>query len=235
MKSAILMFRRLVTLMFIFLSGALTYSQAPTSAAHPQASTGDINISAEMDKLVHVKRVKVGAPLTAHLTASTTLADGTELPKGSKLVGTVTEVKVKADKQGPSKLGLLFTGVVAKNGSEIPLRAALVSVAPHFYQGQADLLTAGNPQSSGGRMVSGTGANTLNTTTNEGEALSRGLGARAPTEKVGEGQLKPGVSYLPDVTMVAYSAAAPGTVLESAQGSVYVDSGSRLLVLVLPR
>jgi hypothetical protein len=83
-------------------------------------------------------------------------------------------------------------------------------------------------------MQAGTGANTLNTTTNEGEALSRGLGARAPASKtnVGESQMLPGKSYLPDVVMLSYSAASPGTILESKTGSVYVDAGSRLLLLV---
>jgi hypothetical protein len=227
-------FRLLKTSAVILLMSLLASGQAPPKAA-PAASPGDISISAEMDKLIHVKRVNVGDPVTAHLTAPTKLPDGTELPKGSKLVGSVTEVKMKADKQGPSKLGLLFTGVVAKNGTEIPIKGALVSVAPHYRQGEADLLAAGNPQSSGGRMLGGTGANTLNNATNEGEALSRGLGARAPTRTVGEGQMKPGVSYLPDVTMVAYSAASPGTVLESSAGSVYVDAGCRLLVLMVPR
>jgi hypothetical protein len=42
----------------------------------------------------------------------------------------------------------------------------------------------------------------------------------------------PGKSYLPDVVMLSYSPSAPGTILESKSGSVYVDGGSRLLLLV---
>lgn len=184
---------------------------------------------------MHVNRVKVGDVVTAHLAAAVTLPNGTQLPKGSKLIGQITDVKVKADKEGPSKLGLLFTRVVTKGGTEIAIQAAVVSVAPHFSGGEADLLTAGNPYSTGGRMAGGSGSNTLNNTTNEGEALSRGLGARAPTTNVSEGQMKPGISYLPDVTMASYSTASPGTILVSTAGSVYVDAGSRLLVLVTPR
>jgi hypothetical protein len=209
--------------------------QAPQKAEAKATAPTSTSVTAEMDKLIHVKRVKVGDTLTAHLTAPATLPDGTELPKGSKLSGKITDVKVKADKEGPSKLGLLFTGVSTKNGTQIAIQAAVVSVAPHYQPGEADLLAAGNPYSSGGRMVGGTGANTLNNTSNEGEALSRGLGARAPTTNVSEGQMKPGISYLPDVTMASYSTASPGTILVSTAGSVYVDAGSRLLVLVMPR
>ncbi len=214
-----------------FASGQAPPQKAPATVTTP-AST---SVTAELDKLVHVKRVKVGDVVTAHLAAAVTLPNGTQLPKGSKLIGKITDVKVKADKEGPSKLGLLFTSVVTKGGTEIAIQAAVVSVAPHFSGGEADLLTAGNPYSTGGRMAGGSGSNTLNNTTNEGEALSRGLGARAPTTNVSEGQMKPGISYLPDVTMASYSTASPGTILVSTAGSVYVDAGSRLLVLVTPR
>jgi hypothetical protein len=226
--------RLFVALAVVVLSSSLTSGQMPQKTAAAATAPASTSVTAELDKLVHVKRAKVGDIVTAHLTVPATLPDGTELPKGSKLSGTITDIKVKADKEGPSKLGLLFTSVATKNGQEIAIQAAVVSVAPHYRPGEADLLTAGNPYSSGGRMAGGTGSNTLNNTTNEGEALSRGLGARAPSTNVGEGQMKPGVSYLPDVTMASYSTASPGTILVSTAGSVYVDSGSRLLVLLMP-
>jgi hypothetical protein len=205
----------------------------------PQASSSpaphfDNRVFAQFDKLVHVKRVKPGDVVTAHLTAPAALRDGTELPKGSKLVGRITDLKVKANKEGPSKLGLLFTSVVLKDGQEIPVQMALVTVAPHSRQNDVDLLAAGNPFSGGNRMQAGTGANTLNNASSEGEALSRGLGARAPASKtnVSAAEMLPGKSYLPDVVMVSYSASSPGTILESTRGSVYVDSGSQLLLLM---
>jgi hypothetical protein len=235
MKQGIRAVRLLRVLAAILLAGALASGQEGQKADPAASPPASLSVTAELDKLVHVKRVKVGDVVTAHLTAPLRLADGTEIPKGSKLGGTVTDLKVKADKDGPSKLGLLFTKIAAKNGTEIAIKAAVVSVAPHYRPGEADLLTAGNPYSSGGRMAGGTGSNTLNNTTNEGEALSRGLGARAPTANVGEGQMKPGISYLPEVTMTSYSAASPGTILVSTAGSLYIDAGSRLLVLVTAR
>ena len=117
------------------LSGAAAVCQTPGPTAAPPATTPaatqfDNRIFAEFDKLVHVKRVKVGDTVTAHLTAPAKMRDGTELPKGSKLVGTITEIKVKPDNEGPSKLGLVFTKVVPKNGAELPVQVALVTVAP---------------------------------------------------------------------------------------------------------
>ena len=109
----------------------------------------------------------------------------------------------------------------------------LVTVAPHLEQNDVDLLAAGNPFSGQNRMQAGTATNTLNGTSNEGEALSRGLGARAPAShgNLAAGQLQPGKSYLPDVVMVSYSTMSPGTVLESKNGSVFLDAGVQLLLL----
>ena len=230
-------FSQHVLIVLLICAAASSQVAAPPQAATPPAPSTrqfDNRIFAEFDKLVHVKRVKTGDAVTAHLTAPAKLRDGTELPKGSILSGTITDLKLKADKNGPSKMGLLFTSVVLKSGKAIPLHIALVAVAPHSYQGEADLLSAGNPFSGGNRMQAGTGANTLNNTSNEGEALSRGLGARAPASKtnVGEAQMLPGKSYLPDVVLLSYSASTPGTILESKSGSVYVDAGCRLLLLM---
>jgi hypothetical protein len=214
---------------------AATPAAPPTAAqsAPAAAPAFDNRIFAETDKLLHVSRVKVGDTVTAHLTAPAKLRNGTELPKGSKVVGTITEIKVKADKEGPSKLGLLFTKVVPKNGSEIPIQIALVTVAPHTQQNSVDSLTAGNPFSGADRLHAGNGAAELNNKTTEGEPLSRGLGARAPAARanVGENDLQPGKSYLPNIVLASYSMDNPGTILESKSGSVYVDSGVRILLL----
>ena len=209
---------------------AVAQSKAPPAAATPQA---DNRILAQLDKLTHAKRVKSGDEVTAHLVAPAKLPNGRELPKGTKLLGTITDVKAKADKEGPSKMGLLFTTVAPKDGKEMTVSMVLVTVAPHLQQNDVDLLAAGNPFSGQDRMQAGTASNTLNSTSNEGGALSRGLGARVPAShgNVATGQLQPGKSYLPDVAMVSYSTMSPGTVLESKNGSVYLDAGVQLLLL----
>lgn len=233
---------RFVVAVVTILLCATAFGQAPAPAATPQsagpagaqaAAQFDNRVFAEFDKLIHVKRVKVGDAVTAHLTAPAKMRDGTELPKGSKLEGTITEVKVKSDNEGPSKLGLLFTKIAVKNGAEVPIQLALVTVAPHTQQNSIDTLSGGNPMSSTNRVAAGSTNATLNQKTTEGEALSRGLGARAPASKtnVEETALEPGKSYLPDVTLVSYSMGSPGTILESKAGSVYIDSGVRMLLL----
>jgi len=216
----------------VVLVNVIGLGQSPAPST-PSTQQSDNRIFAELDHLTHAKRVKTGDRVTAHLLAPTRLPDATELPKGTKLVGTITDVKAKADKEGPSKMGLLFTTLAPKNGKETTISMVLVAVAPHTEQNDVDLLSAGNPFSGGNRMQAGSATNTLNTTTNEGEALSRGLGARAPVshDSVASTRLQPGKSYVPDVVMVSYSTLSPGTVLESKNGSVYLDAGVRLVLL----
>jgi hypothetical protein len=216
----------------VLLVAAVAFGQSNAPAA-PSTQQANNRIFAELDHLTHAKRVKSGDTVTAHLLAPAKLPDGTELPKGTKLVGTITDLKAKADKEGPSKMGLLFTTVAPKNGKETTVSMVLITVAPHTQQNDVDLLSAGNPFSGGNRMQAGTATNTLNSTSNEGEALSRGLGARAPAshDSVASTQLQPGRSYVPDVVMVSYSTMSPGTILESTNGSVYLDAGVRLLLL----
>src|SRR3974377_1104798 len=180
--------------------GALGQAAAPPPAAAAQNAGSQQfanRVFAEFDKLVHAKRVKVGDSVTAHLTAPAKMRDGTELPKGSKLVGSITELKVKADSEGPSKLALLFNKVVTKDGKEVPVQLALVTVAPHTQQNSVDSLTAGNPMSSTNRGAARTTNATLNQRTTEGEALRRGLGARAPASETNgrENARRPGQCY----------------------------------------
>src|SRR5271169_2668732 len=76
-------------------------AQSQAAATAPPQSP---EIHAVLEKIVHPKRLNVGDAITARVTEPTRLKDGTELPKGTHIVGKVTVIKLKADKEGPSKL-----------------------------------------------------------------------------------------------------------------------------------
>ena len=96
-------------------------AQAQPAAAAPPASP---EIHAVLEKIVHPKKVKVGDEVVARTTEPTKLKDGTELPKGTHIIGKVTDVKMKADKEGPSKLGLMFDKAQLKDGKTVPVAMA---------------------------------------------------------------------------------------------------------------
>lgn len=224
--------RALLFLVTLVVAGGLCVPHAIAQAAQQPAPTAQASpeIHAVLEKMVHVKKAKVGDTVTARVTETVKLKDGTEITKGSKLVGKVTEVKAKADKEGPAKLGLLFDKAQLKDGKEVPVTMALVSVAPHWEPGGVDPVAAENKMASAGRigMMSDTQGATSNT---GGDMLTKGLGVRGGSGNREPNAMQPGVSYLDDISIATYAMGTPGTVLESKKGTFYVDSGSRLLLM----
>jgi hypothetical protein len=196
----------------------------------PSAQASSPEIHAVLDKIVHPKKAKVGDEVVARTTDATKLKDGTDLPKGTHIIGKVTELKMKADKEGPSKLGLLFDKAQLKDGKEIPITMALVSVAPRWEQGGVDPVAAENTGSSAGRIGQMSQQQGRSESGPGNDTLSKGLGIRGSSAAT-ENAMRPGVSYIPDMTIASYSMAEPGTIVQSTKTTVFLDSGSRLLLL----
>ena len=198
--------------------------------AAPAAEASSPEIHAVLEKIVHPKKAKVGDEVVARMTAATKLKDGTDLPKGTHIIGKVTEVKMKADKEGPSKLGLLFDKAQLKDGKEIPITMALVSVAPRWEQGGVDPVAAENTGSSAGRVGQMSQQQGRSEGSPGNDTLSKGLGIRGSSTAT-DNAMRPGLSYIPDMTIASYSMGEPGTVVQSTKTTVFLDSGSRLLLL----
>jgi len=222
----------LLTALFLIAAAGLVVTQ--TSAAQTQAAAtapaASPEIHAVLEKIVHPKKVKVGDEVVARLTEPTKLKDGTELAKGTHILGKVTDIKMKADKEGPSKLGLLFDKAQLKDGKEIPLTMALVSVAPRWEPGGVDPVAAENGAASAGRVTQMSQAAGRSDASGSSDTLSKGLGIRGATSVAPEA-MRPGVCYVQDMTIASYSMGEPGTILQSTKTTVYLDSGSRLLLL----
>ncbi|MCU1223103.1 MAG: hypothetical protein JWQ42_1196 [Edaphobacter sp.] len=87
-----------------------------------------VNVSAELTKRIDTKNAKVGDEVNAKTTSTANLADGTNLPKGTKLVGKVTDVRAKSSADKTSHLAFALDRAVLRDGREIPVRAVLTSV-----------------------------------------------------------------------------------------------------------
>jgi len=87
------------------------------------------------------KKLQPGATFTARLNTKVHLANGTELPAGTVLQGTVTSDDMNL--QGTSKLALQFTTAQLKGGQSVPIKAAIVGLYSNdgvddAYNGWAD-------------------------------------------------------------------------------------------------
>lgn len=87
-------------------------------------------VTAELTTRIDTRSAKVGDPVTAQTTEKTRLQDGTEIPRGAKLIGVITDVTAEKDGNGMSMLGLKFQQIVIKHDPPIAIRGGLLAVAP---------------------------------------------------------------------------------------------------------
>ena len=87
-------------------------------------------VIAELTSKLDTKTAKVGDSVTAETTAKGKLPDGTQIPRGAKLIGVVTDVTTEKAGNGMSMLGLKFQQVVVKHDPPIAIHGGLLAVAP---------------------------------------------------------------------------------------------------------
>ena len=112
-------------------------AQASGSASAASAQNGQTNaslgsgaaINAELTAPVDSKKAKAGDSVAAR-TIEAAKSDGkTVIPKGSKLVGHVTQASARAKGDSESALGIVFDKAILKNGEEVPLNVAIQALA----------------------------------------------------------------------------------------------------------
>jgi hypothetical protein len=111
---------------------------AKTSETNPAGSDADstaaasvaaqmVPAAAVLDRGLDAKKTQAGQQFRATLTGTVHLKDGTELPHGTVLVGTIAADKMDG---GGLTLALKFTQAELKGGKTIPIAATIVGIAP---------------------------------------------------------------------------------------------------------
>src|SRR5260370_3791117 len=85
--------------------------------------------NAALTSPIDSKKCKPGDPVNAHSTEAVKSEGKTVIPKGSKLVGHVTQASARGKGESESSLGIVFDEAILKNGQEIPLNAAIQAIA----------------------------------------------------------------------------------------------------------
>jgi hypothetical protein len=70
-----------------------------------------------------------GQAVAVKLDATVTTADGVKLPRGTELIGKVSEVK-PSQSGGPASVSVVFTTAQVKGGKQIPVKATLLAAYP---------------------------------------------------------------------------------------------------------
>jgi hypothetical protein len=86
-------------------------------------------IPATLNKPVDARKAKPGDEVAARTTQDVRSESGVVIPRGSRLVGHVTQADAKAKGDTESSLGIVFDRAVLRNGRQVPLNASIRAVA----------------------------------------------------------------------------------------------------------
>jgi hypothetical protein len=106
-----------------------------SSSASTQNGQGNASLAsgsafnATLSSPIDSKKCKPGDPVNAHSTEAVKSEGKTVIPKGSKLVGHVTQASARGKGESESSLGIVFDKAILKNGEEIPLNAGIQAIA----------------------------------------------------------------------------------------------------------
>lgn len=111
-------------------AGASTWSSASAQNGPANASlAGGTAFNASLSKPIDSKKCKPGDTVIAQTTEAAKSEGKTVIPKGSKLVGHVTQASARANGEAQSALGIVFDKAILKNGQELPLNVAIQALA----------------------------------------------------------------------------------------------------------
>jgi hypothetical protein len=225
---------------------------APQSASGEQSGTTDV--LAELTKSVNTKKVQPGDVIKATVTQDVLIHGQVVIPRGSKLIGHITEAKVRSQNDKESLLGLIFDKVLLKDGREINFNGTVGALAPPVPM-NTDLEPVLNPPTgilrddvggpqhapSPGGSPRGTGLPSTDTpldtsasATNNAARMNRDLG-RPGADKSAAGLMSAGsrgVFGLPGLKLQTESVGGHGSVISSLTRNVVLEGGTQLLVEV---
>ena len=109
---------------------------ADSSAATSQAPAADMRpVDGKLVNKLDSKTAKTGDDVVVQTESSVKTADGTEIPKGSKVVGHVVAVHPSAGQN--SQVVLQFDRAELKDGKSMPIHTEIASVAPAIEEASA--------------------------------------------------------------------------------------------------
>jgi hypothetical protein len=144
-------------------ASAASAASAQNGQANASLASGTA-FNAALSSPIDSKKCKPGDPVNARTTEAAKSEGKTVIPKGSKLVGHVTQASARAKGESESSLGIMFDKAILKNGQEIPLNNVTIQAIASAESGAsaagADMDTMGGMGASaaGSGTASGRGA-----------------------------------------------------------------------------
>jgi len=151
-----------ISLLLLLLAIVSCYGQGSTAAAAPGAPTpiGHGAFPVHLVKTLDSSKLKEGDAVEAETGGSFKLADGTLVPKGSKLIGHVTSAKARSKGDSQSQLTIAFDKLNVANGKQLTVKGAVQAVFPPADEVDPGVPGAATAHGSGGSPVQAAAPNT---------------------------------------------------------------------------
>ena len=235
-----------------------TASQNASASTAQATDSGQIaagtTIRAEVAKSVDAKKAKQGDEVVAKTTEDVKSNGQVVIPKGSKIVGHVTEAKAREKGESESALGIAFDKALVKGGREIPLNATIQALAASQSNVAANepVMEPGAPGNSSGNMAPGRAGNggmiggaaqtagaAAGTATNAAGNVGAAAGSTVGNTTAAAGSnarlsaSSQGVAGLPGLSLSAAAANnTQASVISSQNKNVKLDSGTQMLLRI---
>jgi hypothetical protein len=209
--------------------------QQEASRATQQAAESSV-MMVQLTKSLDSRKLTAGNSIEAKVTSELRW-NGTVIPRGSKVMGHVTESSSKAKGAPASALGIVFDRIVLKDGTDLPLKANIQAVGPRpgfgpdpEMENPAQVSVPGAPGTMGGANPNPVGLGAPQTSFPPNPA-ARTQPMPTPTQgsrqdSGGITEKSTGVVGLPDLQL------RQGAILASSGQEVKLEAGSRLLLRV---
>jgi hypothetical protein len=206
-------------------------------AASPESAVQMSPVKGELVSKLDSKTAKTGDSVVVQTKASAKTADGTEIPKGSKLVGHVVGVQPSGAGDN-SQVVLQFDHLELKGGQSMAVHSQIESIAPPPGAGGAmsEPQAGGAPQGAGGAPQSAGGA-PQGAGGYPGAAPAGNSGPAAGTVVARNGNIAISTTSIPGV-LVANNApgqqdprmAQASSILLGAKKDIQLDGGTQMVV-----
>jgi hypothetical protein len=220
-------------------------SQSQTANAAPPAASNDAAIpngpavTVELNGSLDSKKAKVGDKVEAHTTEALKSGNDVLVPKGTKLIGHVTQATARSKGDTDSSLAIQFDKAEPKKQQEVPLNVIVLAVAaPAQMNVSGGAPTSGDPMANTqtSAQSSPMGASRQQTPTPNPGAYPQGSASESTDTPGVTGTLPAnsrGIYGLKDLKLMMNRSKDnnPSTVITSTGKDVHLDSGTRLLLV----
>ena len=218
-----------------FLVRAACGQEPPVTGQTEASLAGGTGIYAELNGGLDSKKAKVGDTISVHTTESVKSSDDRMiLPRGTKLVGHITQSVARSKGADESALGMVFDKAILKDGREVPLNVTIQALgAPVTFSGAADAGPGPDPANSGTTRTSPMGGRS-GPASAQPPAAGVGSGSRTTLDGSSAplGPNSRGVLGLRGLTLnTTTTNNVSVSVLTSDGKNVHLDSGTQFLLV----